>query len=161
MPNYLPRMQKTTKQNFRPFHAAHFRVGIVVAEFNRPITHALLESAKKTLREYGVKTNNIQVIHVAGSVEIPVVAQAMAMTAQFDCLIAIGAIIRGETDHYDFVAKMVTEGILRVMLDYHLPIGFGVLTTNDLAQAKARAHVGSDAAIAALHSAHSMTHIKK
>lgn len=124
-------MRNSKKEIFHVFNAGKYHVGMVVAQFNSDITNQILAEASKKLRKYNVSANNIKIVQVQGSVEIPVILQSMAKTKKYDCLLAIGAIIRGQTDHYHFVAKIVTEGILRVMLDYNLPIGFAVLTTSN------------------------------
>jgi len=145
-------MQNAKKGKIKSFNCANLKVGIVQAEFNSDITEALLASAKKKLAEYKVLPKNIRVEKVAGSIEIPLVLQALAKTKKYDCLIAIGAIIKGETPHFNYVAKIATEGVLRVMLDYSIPIGFGVLTANNLKQAQARTDIGEQAVEAALNS---------
>lgn len=132
------------------FDASRFKVGIVVSRFNSDITEKLLESALITLQEYRVKEKNIKVVKVAGSVEIPLALQKFAKTKKYDCLIALGAVIKGETDHYKYVCKTAQEGILRVMLDYNIPVGFGVLMVNTLAQAEARTESGGFACAAAI-----------
>jgi len=139
-----------TQEKIKTFDAGRFKVGVVVARFNDGITSKLLESALATLKEYKVKEKNIKVISVPGSVEIPYVLAKIAKSKKYDCLIALGAVIKGETDHYTYVCKMIQEGVLKVMLDYTIPIGFGVLTTNNLAQAEARVQFGGGAAVAAL-----------
>ena len=88
--------------------------------------------------------------YVAGSVEIPIILQTMAITKKYDCLIAVGAIIKGETDHYHYVAKIITDGILRVMMDFNLPIGLAVLTTPNLKLAQKRINIGAEAVEAVL-----------
>lgn len=146
-------MQKSKRANFKKFDAGAYRVGIVVAQFNSDITEALLVSALKKFDEYGVAKKAVKVCRVAGSVEMPLALQALAKQNKFDCLVAIGAIIRGETPHFDYVAKIVSEGILRVMLDFNIPIGFGVLTLNSYDEARDRINVGMEAAEAAIQSA--------
>lgn len=146
-------MQKSKVDNFKKFNARKYRVGLVVAQFNRDITDALLDGAIKMIRAYKIPDKNIVVKKVAGSIEIPLILQMLAKQKKFDCLVAIGAIIRGETPHFDYVAKIVSEGILEVMLDYDIPVGFGVLTLSSIAQAKARFGSGASAAEAALQSA--------
>lgn len=146
-------MQKSKTANFKKFNAGGYSVGIVVAEFNKDITEALLESALQTLHKYGVRDSKIKICRVAGSIEIPVILQSLAMQKKFDCLIAIGTIIRGETPHFDYVAKIVSEGVLRIMLDFNIPIGFGVLTLDSKTQANERINSGGGAAEAALQSA--------
>ena len=138
---------------FKPFNASNYKVGIVVAQFNSEITDQLLASAIKTLKEYEVKPKNVAVYKVAGCVEIPVVLKKLAVSKKYDCLIALGAVIKGETDHYTAVNKIVCDGVLQVMLDHQIAIGFGVLMTANLKQAKARLDAGSSAVTAALQTA--------
>jgi 6,7-dimethyl-8-ribityllumazine synthase len=135
------------------FDGSNYKVGIAVSKFNESITSGLLKSALNTLAEYKIRNSRITVAEVAGSVELPVLLQAMAEQKQYDCLVALGAIIRGETAHFEYVAKFVTEGILRVQLDYKLPIAFGVLTCETQEQALARIELGGGYAEAALQSA--------
>ena len=138
---------------FEPFDASDFRVSIAVSQFNSDITGQLLDSALDALEQYSVPSSNIKVVEVSGSIELPVILQSLAQTKKYDCLIALGAVIRGETTHYDYVCKIVSEGILRVQLDHSIPIGFGILTCENEAQARARISSGSGAAEAALISA--------
>jgi 6,7-dimethyl-8-ribityllumazine synthase len=111
------------------------------------------------LVEQGMKEKNIQVIEVPGAFELPYACQKMALTKQFDALIAIGAIVKGGTPHFDFVAQAATEGVVEVSLKHNLPIIFGVLTTNDQEQAQDRIHGGKhgdkgiEAALSALRMA--------
>ncbi len=129
------------------------KVGIVVSRFNQEITRELLLSAMGVLAKCKVNYKNIRVVEVAGAVEVPYVLNKMAKAKKakkFDCLIALSCIIRGETPHFDYVCKMVQEGALEVMLEEDIPVGFGVLTMNNLKQAKARYHVGGEAALAAI-----------
>ncbi len=132
------------------FDASKLRVGVVYSRFNIEINQKLLDGALKTLSEYKVAEKNITVLDVPGSVELPYTLQALARTKKYDCLVALGSIIRGETDHYDYVCKMAQEGILKVMLDNHIPIGFGILTLNNSQQATTRLDFGAHAARAAL-----------
>ncbi len=143
------------QENQKIFDASRFKVGVVVSRFNWEITEKLLESTLETLREYKVKEKNIKIVSVPGSVETPFALQKLAKTNQHDCLVALGAVIKGETDHYTYVCKMVQEGTLRVMLDYSIPIGFGVLTANTFEQAEARTESGGEACAAALELANS------
>jgi len=141
---------RITQDKSKVFDAGEFKVGVVVARFNYEITSRLLESALAILKEYKVKEKNVKVVSVSGSVEIPYVLAKMAKSKKYDCLIALGAVIKGETDHYTYVCKMIQEGVLKVVLDYTIPVGFGVLTTNNLAQAMERVGSGGDAVVAAL-----------
>lgn len=138
------------KKKLPKFNAGLMKVGLAVARFNSGITDKMLESARHALKEYKVVDKNITVISVAGSMELPYALQKMAKTRRFDCLVALGCVIRGETPHFDYVAKTAQEGILRVALDHNIPIGFGVLTVNTHAQAHKRLHVGGEAVVAAL-----------
>jgi 6,7-dimethyl-8-ribityllumazine synthase len=129
---------------------------IVVSEFNQDITNALLQGALDRLTELNINKDNITVIKVPGAVEIPLVAQLLAKKNKHQAIICLGAVIRGETTHYDYVCEQVSQGCQRVMLDYNIPVIFGILTTENEEQALARVggqhgHKGKDAADAALH----------
>ncbi len=154
-------MQHARKGNLQSFDASRYRVGIVVADFNADVTGELLASALKKATEFKLPTKNITVCRVAGSVEIPVILKALAETKEYDALVALGAIIRGETDHYDYVAKVVTEGVLAVMMQTGVPVGFGVLTCNNLEQTQSRFGSGGGALSAALHCAKIIRELKK
>jgi 6,7-dimethyl-8-ribityllumazine synthase len=138
--------------NFKPFNASAYRVAIVAAQFNRDVTGAMLRRALAQLRRYRVPKKNIQVLRVPGCVEVAAALHAVAASERYDCAIAIGAIIRGETDHYYYVADIVCRSVSEAM-EEGLPVGFAVLTTDTMAQAKARLDAGSQAAAAALHTA--------
>lgn len=142
------------KPIFQPFDASSYRVGIVVAQFNGTITEPMLKSAQAKLAEYHVPQENITVLRAAGCIEIPVVLQSLAKSGKVDCLVALGAIVRGDTVHFEYVAKMVSEGILRVMLDHAVPVGFGILTLENEEQAQTRLNSGAGAVEAALQSAY-------
>ena len=116
-------------------NAEGMRFGIVVAEFNDFVTLKLLEGAKSALLENGVDQNDITVAVVPGSFEIPVVADSLASSGNYDAIICLGAVIKGETDHYEYVSKGAAEGIARVALDNKIPVMFGVLTTHNVEQA--------------------------
>ena len=111
------------------------RFGIVVAEFNDFITLKLLDGAKSTLLENGVLESDITIAKVPGSFEVPVVADGMASSGNYDAVICLGAVIKGETDHYEYVSQGAAEGISRVALDNQIPVMFGVLTTHNVEQA--------------------------
>ncbi len=134
---------------------AMFRVAIVVSQFNHEITHKLQQGAIERLMECGFKTQDITIIEVPGAVEIPLIAQQLAMKNEYAAIIALGAVIRGETSHYDYVCQVVSSGCQRVALDFNIPVIFGVLTTEDDSQALARVgglhgHKGRDAADSAV-----------
>lgn len=120
--------------------ASKLRVGIVVSRFNGDITDALLQGALETLRAWNVHEKNIRVVHVPGSFEIPLAAARLAKTKKYDCIVVLGCILKGETRHDEYIAHAVAGGLTRIALDFTIPIGFGVITPNTLAQAKARSH---------------------
>ena len=131
------------------------KFGVIVSRFNTSITSDLLKGAKTTLIDLGVQDSDIKVIDVPGALEVPYTAQLLARSGDFNALIAIGCVIRGETSHYDIVSTQVAEGITKVSLDHHIPITFGILTTENLDQAKSRSggdkgNLGSEAALAAI-----------
>jgi 6,7-dimethyl-8-ribityllumazine synthase len=119
--------------------ASRARIGIVVARFNELVTKSLLGGALEGLERFGVPQSNITVAWAPGSFEIPLVAKQMAKTGQVDAIICLGAIIRGATAHFEYVANQVASGIAQVSLDTSLPVIFGVLTTETLEQAIERA----------------------
>ena len=115
------------------------RVGIVVARFNEFVTSRLLEGAKAALDQHGVRDEDVAVVWVPGSFEIPVTAKKMAESRRYDAVICLGAVIKGETDHYQYIASQVARGIAEVALSSGVPVIFGVLTTDTVEQAVARA----------------------
>lgn len=141
-----------SRGQFKPFDASRWRVGVVVAQFNSDITDKILKNALETAKVYRISTSGIDVFKVVGSVEIPVVLQAMVASGKYDCLVALGCVIRGATPHFDYVCKIATEGIREVMED-GMPVGFGILTCENKKQAKARMAIGAHAMEAALQTA--------
>ena len=134
------------------------RVGVVVARFNEVVTRPLLTGAVETLRRHGVSDDDISVAWVPGSFELPVVAKSMAKTGRYDSIICLGAVIRGETGHYDMVAGHASGGIGSVGTDTGVPVIFGVLTTENMEQAINRSggksgNLGSNAAVTAIETA--------
>jgi len=134
------------------------KFGIVIARFNSFIAERLLEGALDTLTRSGVKDKEIEVARVPGAFEIPLVAQKMVKSGRYDAVICLGAVIRGSTPHFDYVASEVTKGIASVSLESGVPISFGVLTTDNLEQAIERAgskagNKGFDAAVSAIEMA--------
>lgn len=134
------------------------RIGIVVARFNSFISEKLLEGAVDTLTRSGVETGDITVARVPGAFEIPLVAQKMARSGKYHAVLCLGAVIRGATPHFDYVAGEVAKGTAMVMLETGIPVLFGVLTTETIEQAIERAgtkagNKGSDVAVAALEMA--------
>ena len=114
-------------------------VGIVVAKFNEFITDKLLEGAIQGLTENGVDLDSITVVSVPGSFEIPVLAKKMAFSSKYDAVICLGAVIKGDTDHYEFVAREAAHGIAEVAVNSGVPVIFGVLTTHTMQHALDRA----------------------
>ena len=114
------------------------RIGVVVARFNSFITERLLEGARKALAERGVHDSDVTVAPVPGSFELPLAARKMAESGRFDAVVCLGAVIRGETDHYQHVSEAAARGISRAAMDTGVPVIFGVLTTDTAEQAIAR-----------------------
>lgn len=114
------------------------RVGIVCSRFNEFVVNALLDGAKRGLAKHGVKDKNVEVFWVPGAFEIPLMTRLMAVSHKYDALVTLGAVIRGETAHFEYVAGPCAEGIMQVQLETLIPIGFGVLTVENVEQAAAR-----------------------
>ncbi len=137
------------------------RFGIVVSRFNEFITRRLLEGALDGLRRHGVEEDAVDVAWVPGSLEIPVVARRLAQSGQYDAVICLGAVIRGATAHFDYVAGGAANGIASVALETGVPVIFGVITTDTIEQAIERAgtkagNKGYDAALSAIEMANLM-----
>jgi 6,7-dimethyl-8-ribityllumazine synthase len=135
-------------------------IGIVQARFNEGVTDALYKACRAELLALGVQDKHITHVKVPGALEVPVALQALAERDDFDALIALGCIIRGETYHFELVANESGSAVTRLALDYHLPIANAILTTEDLAQAVARQEdKGRDAARVAVEMAHVLENI--
>ena len=140
--------------------ASDMRVAIVAAEWNAPITNALLKGACDTLERHGVCAKNILVARVPGTVELTFAARAMAASYEPDAVIAIGCVVRGDTPHFDYVCQSVTSGITQLNQTFaKIPFIFGVLTTDTMQQAEDRAggkygNKGDEAAITAIKMCH-------
>src|SRR5687768_12746805 len=135
--------------------AKGMRIAIVVSEWNPEITEALYRGASETLLSNGCREKNIIRVSVPGSFELPSAAQFVAKSKKVDAIICIGCVIQGETRHFDFICDAVANGIVQVSLKFDLPVIFGVLTTNNIEQAKARAggehgNKGVEAAVTAI-----------
>ena len=133
---------------------SNFNVAIVVSRFNEQITNRLLEGAVERLHELEFSDDQITIIWVPGAVEIPVVAQRLAKRNEYAAIITFGAVVEGETYHFDYVCDSVTQGCQRVSLDHDIPVIFGILTTKNMEQALdrvggKRGHHGRDCADAA------------
>ena len=131
------------------------RVAIVVARFNRAVTESLLDGALEGLRAHGVADNAIDVVRVPGAFEIAVAAEQCAATGRYGALVCLGAVVRGETPHFEFISREVSRGTGDVACRYRIPVAFGVLTTDTMEQALARAgsghgNKGFEAAVTAL-----------
>lgn len=146
-------MQQAKQADFTPFDASDWHIGIVVAQFNKHITEKQYKNALAMAEAYHIPRDNIVTIRVAGAVEIPLALQKLASSGKYQALLALGCIIQGETPHFDYVAKYVTEGILRVQLDHSISIGFGILTCNDEQQALDRTLLAGEHLEAALQQA--------
>lgn len=129
------------------------KIAVITSRFNEEITSKLKEGALHRLAEKNI--HHIDIFDVPGAVEIPLIAKLCAKQKKYDAIICLGAVIRGETTHYDYVCEQVSQGCQKIMLDYEIPVIFGVLTTENEAQAfdrvgGAHGHKGVDAADAAL-----------
>ena len=134
------------------------RVAVLVARYNEVVTSRLLEGARQCLQEKGVADGRVDVVWVPGAFELPVAAEAAAASGRYSAIVALGCVIRGETPHFEYVAGEAARGLGNVALAHRLAVGFGVLTTESLEQALARAggaagNKGYEAAEAALTTA--------
>jgi 6,7-dimethyl-8-ribityllumazine synthase len=120
-------------------NAQGLKIGIVVSRYNQFITEKLLDGALDGLKNHGGEDENVTIIHVPGAFEIPLIVEKMAASGKYDALVCLAAVIRGDTPHFDYVCDAVTRGIGDAVRAYKIPIGFGVLTTNDVQQAMERA----------------------
>ena len=113
-------------------------IGIVVSKFNEPITSRLQAGAEEALRQLGTPSAQIQLVRVPGAFELPLAAKALARSQQVDAVICLGAVIRGETAHFEYISEYASQGIGNVALETGIPVIFGVLTTNTVEQAMER-----------------------
>jgi 6,7-dimethyl-8-ribityllumazine synthase len=137
---------------------AGLRIGIIVSRFNRTVTESLLRGALEALERHGVATEDVTVAHVPGAFEVPFAARRLAAAGRYDALVCLGAVVRGDTPHFEYIASEVTRGLGRIMADHGLPVAFGVLTTDTIEQAldRAGAHHGNkgyEAAVTAIEMA--------
>ena len=119
--------------------AAGLRIGIVVSRFNNFVTEKLLDGALDGFTSHGGSEDLVTVVRVPGAFEIPIVADKMAASGEFDALVCLGAVIRGDTPHFNYVCDAVTRGLGDTVKNHKIPIGFGVLTTDNVQQAMDRA----------------------
>lgn len=122
--------------------ARGLRLAILRALFNRPVTDGLLQGALRALREAGADERRVMVLDVPGAFELPLAARAAALSGRFDAVVALGAVIRGETDHYEHVAREAAAGLAAASRETGVPVAFGVLTVRREEQAVARARPG-------------------
>lgn len=115
------------------------RFGIAVARFNSFVVESLLEGSVDCLKRHGADETNIEIVRMPGAFELPLAVQRMAESKKYDAIIALGAVIRGGTPHFDYVAGECTKGIAQVMMKYGVPVAFGVLTVDTIEQAIERA----------------------
>ncbi len=116
------------------------KIGVVVSKFNESVTGKLLDGALAVLREGGVRDEDIHIVKVPGAFEIPLAASRMARSGGYSGLICLGAVIRGETPHFEHISREVSRGIVDIMIDSGLPVSFGVLTTETVQQAEDRSN---------------------
>jgi 6,7-dimethyl-8-ribityllumazine synthase len=131
------------------------RVAVVVSRFNETVTRRLVDGALDALTRHGVALEDIDVLWVPGAWELPAVARRAMASERYDAVVALGAVIRGDTPHFDYVAGEASRGLAQASADFDIPLGFGLLTCDTMAQAEARAggdhgNKGWDAALAAL-----------
>jgi 6,7-dimethyl-8-ribityllumazine synthase len=141
-----------------PLDGSPLRVAVVVSRFNELITEKLLDGATHTALEHGVRDDCLDVVWVPGAYELPMAARRLAATGRYDAIVCTGAVIRGQTPHFDFVAGEAARGIMDVTRDFPIPVTFGVITSDNVEQAQARAggavgNKGRDAMLAAIEMA--------
>ena len=147
-------MQNAEQGQGLNMNGADLKIGIVQARFNESITNTLFASCRDELLALGVKSENIDHVTVPGALEVPVALQTLADLDQYDALVALGCIIRGETYHFELVANESGSGVTRLSLDYRLPIANAIITTENMEQAIARqVDKGRDAARVAVEMA--------
>ena len=141
-------------------------VAIVASRFNELVTSRLIDGAKDTLMRHDVSGNSIDIYWVPGAWELPLIAKEVALTGKYDAIIALGAVIRGDTPHFDYVAAESSKGLASVGLEHRVPVLFGVLTCDTLEQALIRAgskagNKGSDCALGAIEMANLLKNVRK
>lgn len=154
MVEWCAMQRKEYTKRIKPRDASRLTVGIVVSRFNADITERMLKGALEVLHLSKVREDNISIVQVPGSFEIPFGCLKLLKKKKPDAIVALGCIIRGETKHDEYLASAVSHGIIDLILHHRVPISFGVITTNNLAQAKVRSsgktNKGGEAARAAL-----------
>jgi 6,7-dimethyl-8-ribityllumazine synthase len=140
-------------------------IAVVAGRFNRFIVDQLVAGARDALERHGVNESNVVLVWVPGAFELPLLARQLAASGKYDAIIALGAVVRGGTPHFDFVAGECARGLMRVSLDHGIPVTFGVLTTDTVEQALERAGTGQgnkgyDAAMTAIEMVETMRTVK-
>ena len=115
------------------------KIAIVASKFNEIVTHHLVDGALATLKQFGINENNIDVYWVLGAFEIGFTAKKIMLSGKYDGIMTLGAVIKGETDHYSMIIQNVTNAIMQINLEAEIPVTFGILTTDDIEQALQRA----------------------
>lgn len=138
--------------------ARDLRFGFIAARFNDFVVEPLIRGALDALKRHGATEKQIEIVRVPGAFDIPIVARKLALSRRYDALIALGAVVRGQTPHFDYVAGECASGLARIALESGVPVAFGVLTTDTMEQAVDRAggkagNKGADAALAAIEMA--------
>ena len=146
--------------------ATGLRFGLVVSEFNSLVTERLQAGAIDALCRHGVSDGDIDVVLVPGAFDIPLFAKKMAASGRYHALICLGAVIKGETPHFDYIASAMTQGVKEIMLAHGLPVTFGVLTTESVDQALDRAgaklgNKGTEVALAAIEMVNALKELEK
>ncbi|MBR0070346.1 MAG: 6,7-dimethyl-8-ribityllumazine synthase [Synergistaceae bacterium] len=141
-------------------------IAIAASRFNELITSRLIEGAKDALMRHDVSGNSIEIFWVPGAWELPLIAKELALTGKYDAIIALGAVIRGDTPHFDYVAAESSKGLASVGLEHRVPVLFGVLTCDTLDQALLRSgskagNKGADCALGAIEMANLMKNIRR
>ena len=142
------------------------RFGLVVSQFNSLVTERLQAGAIDALCRHGVQDNDIDVVLVPGAFDIPLFSKKMATSGRYHALICLGAVIKGETPHFDYIASAMTQGVKEIMLSHGLPVTFGVLTTETVDQALDRAgaklgNKGAEVAVAAIEMVNALKELEK
>ncbi|MCR4325753.1 MAG: 6,7-dimethyl-8-ribityllumazine synthase [Patescibacteria group bacterium] len=149
--------RKEAVKSIKPRDASALRAGLVVARFYGDITSAMEKGAREILRKWCIPEHNIKIARTYGSFELPLAAYRLVKRHKLDLVVAIGCIVKGETRHDEYLAHATSYGLMRLSLERNVAVGFGVITADNLKQAKARsrgkANKGSEAAIAALEAA--------
>ncbi len=139
---YFPETLLWSCQRPVPFDGTGLRVGVVVSRFNGVITERLLAGTAEALSQHGVEEEHIEVVRVPGAFEIPQSAKLLAASGRFDAVVCLGALVRGETPHFEYIAMTVVDEIERLALAYDVPMTLGVLTTNTVEQGLVRSGAG-------------------